>query len=80
MRAVGRHEFGLQLLAAGERRDVGGTRLAGYVLANATASLSLTDRWTLRARIENLLDQDYELAEGYNTAGRGIYASLAYSY
>ena len=80
VRAVGRHEFGLQLLAAGERRDVGGTRLAGYVLANATASLSLTDRWTLRARIENLLDQDYELAEGYNTAGRGIYASLAYSY
>lgn len=80
LRTAGRHEFGLQLLAVGERRDFGNTRLAGYVLANATASFSLTERWTLRARLENLLDQDYELVEGYNTAGRGIYASLAYSY
>jgi vitamin B12 transporter len=80
VRRIGPHEAGLQMLAAGERFDFGGVRLAGYVLANLTASITLSDRWTLRARLDNLLDQDYELVEGYNSAGRGIYASLAYSY
>lgn len=80
VRRIGRHEAGLQMLASGERFDFGGVRLAGYVLANLTASVALSDRWTLRARLDNLLDQDYELVEGYNSAGRGIYASLAYSY
>jgi vitamin B12 transporter len=80
VRSLGEHELGLRLLAAGERRDVGGARLAGYVLAELTARFALAERWTLRARIENLLDQDYELVEGYNTAGRGLYASLTYSY
>lgn len=80
VRRIGPHEAGLQMLAAGERLDFGGVRLAGYVLVNLTASVALSDRWTLRARLDNLLDQDYELVEGYNSAGRGIYASLAYSY
>jgi vitamin B12 transporter len=79
-RQAGEHEFGLQLLASGERRDFGGTRLAGYVLAGLTAQFTLAEHWTLRARIDNLLDQDYELVEGYNTPGRGFYASLAYRY
>lgn len=79
-RRIAAHEVGLQFLATGERRDFGGVELAGYVLANLTASIALAERWTLRARLENLLDQDYELADGYNTAGRGIYASVAYSY
>jgi vitamin B12 transporter len=79
-RRIGMHEIGLQLLASGEREDFGGVRLAGYVLANLTARLRLDDHWTLGGRLENLLDQDYELVEGYNTPGRGLYASLAYSY
>jgi vitamin B12 transporter len=68
------------MLASGERRDFGGVRLSGYALINVTAKLQLGAHWTLRARLENLLDQDYELVDGYNSAGRGIYASLAYSY
>jgi len=80
VRRIGAHELGLQMLATGEREDFGGARLAGYVLASLTASLAIAERWTLRARLDNLLDQDYELVEGYNSAGRGIYASLAYSH
>jgi vitamin B12 transporter len=30
-------------------------------------------------RVENLLDEDYELADGYNTAGRGLYVSMRYA-
>jgi len=80
VRRIGAHEVGLQMLASGERRDFGDVKLAGYVLASLTASFALAERWTLRARLDNLLDQDYELVEGYNSAGRGVYASLAYSY
>ena len=80
VRRIGAHELGLQMLASGEREDFGGARLAGYVLASLTGSFALAERWTLRARLDNLLDQDYELVEGYNSAGRGVYASLAYSY
>ena len=80
LRGVGAHEFGIQLLASGERVDFGDVRLAGYVLANLTARLQLAEHWTLQARIDNLLDQDYELVDGYNTAGRGLYAGLAFSY
>jgi vitamin B12 transporter len=79
-RSLGEHELGLQMLASGERRDFGDVRLAGYVLLNFTAKVQLAERWALRARLENVLDQDYELVDGYNTPGRGIYASLAYSY
>ena len=33
----------------------------------------------LVARVENLLDEDYELASGYNTPGRGLYVSVRYA-
>ncbi|MEJ2515009.1 MAG: TonB-dependent receptor [Gammaproteobacteria bacterium] len=79
-RLLGPHRFGLQLLAASERYDFGGARLAGYVLANLTANLALGRHLQVRARLENLLDQDYELVDGYNTAGRGLYAGLAWNY
>lgn len=80
LRGFGAHELGIQLLASGERVDFGDVRLAGYVLANLTVRLQLAERWTLQGRIDNLLDQDYELVEGYNSAGRGLYAGLAFSY
>lgn len=77
-RRIGPHDLGLAVLATDDRADFGGVRLAGYVLANLTARLRLGRHWQIRTRIENLLDQDYELADGYRSAGRGFYASLAY--
>ena len=37
------------------------------------------DELTLTARVENVLDQHYELASGYNTMGRSLFASMRYS-
>lgn len=79
-RRFGPHELGLHVLASAERRDFGDVGLPGYVLANLTGRLRLGSRWVLRMRLENALDRDYELVDGYNTAGRGLYASLAYNY
>jgi len=81
-RRIGDGRFGIDVLAAGDRRDFGfpePVRLGGYVLANLSAQWTFADRFTLTARVENLFDRDYELASGYNTPGRSLFASLRYS-
>jgi vitamin B12 transporter len=84
VREFGRFELGMDALASGEREDISydGTALAtldSYVLVNLTAGFRLTDALSLRARLENVLDEDYELADGYNTAGFGAFVSLRYA-
>jgi vitamin B12 transporter len=76
-----RFDLGINLLAAGERTDVGfpePVELDGYLLIDLTAGVRITDRLSLRARVENLLDEDYELADGFNTPERGVYVALRY--
>jgi len=81
-RAFGRFDFGLDVLAAGERKDFGWPKpvtLDGYVLANLTARWQLTPAVSLVGRIENLLDEQYELAHTFNTPDRGVYVALRYA-
>ena len=76
-----RFDLGVNLLAAGERTDVGfpdPVKLDSYVLVDLTAGWSITERLSLRARVENLLDEDYELVDGFNTPERGVYIALRY--
>ena len=82
-RRFGAHEIGLDLLYAGERRDFGfpsQTVLPAYWLANLQARFSLGERFTLVARAENLFDEDYELASGFNTMGRSYFGALRYEF
>ncbi len=81
-RAFGRLDLGLDVLAAGERKDFGFPRpvtLDAYVLANLTARWQLTPAVALVGRIENLLDEQYELAHTFNTPDRGVYVALRYA-
>ena len=81
-RTVGPLELGLDLLATGDRKDFGWPEpvtLDGYVLANLTASWRVTPAVTLVGRIENLLDEQYELAHTFNTPDRGLYLSVRYA-
>ena len=82
-RRFGAHEFGIDLLYAGERRDFGfpaQTVLPAYWLANLSARVALGERFTLLARAENLFDEDYELASGFNTMGRSFFGALRYEF
>lgn len=82
-RRVREHEFAVDLLYAGERLDFGfpaPTRLTSYWLANLSAKVALGPRFTLLARMENLLDEDYELASGFNTMGRSLFAALRFEF
>ena len=81
-RAFGPVLLGLDVLATGDRKDFGfpqDVTLDGYVLANLTAQWRVTPSLSLIARVENLLDEDYELADTYNTADRGLYVSMRYA-
>jgi vitamin B12 transporter len=78
-RSFGQHQLSVDLLAAGERKDFGfpePVRLAPYLLASLSARVALPRDWTLTARLENLLDEQYELARGYNTMDRSLFVSL----
>ncbi len=82
VRSLGPVELGLDLLATGSRKDFGfpqAVELDSYVLANLNATWHIGPRLELSGRIENLLDEDYELAHTYNTPGRGLYLSLRYT-
>ena len=55
-------------------------KLGGVSLWDIAASYPLTPHLTVRGRIANLFDKDYETAYGYQTAGREFYLTGTYSF
>lgn len=51
-------------------------RLADYLLVNLNGDFALTERIGLFARLENLLDQDYEDVFSFTNPGRAAYAGV----
>lgn len=81
-RTLGAYDLGMKVHASGERKDSHynpGVNLAGYATVALYASRKIDDNWTARVRLENAFDKQYQLAYGYNTPGRGLFASLQYS-
>ncbi len=80
-RPVAGYDIGAKLYAAGERKDspYSSTMLGGYSVWSLYASRKIDERWTARVRLENVFDKQYQLAYGYNTPGRGLFATLQYS-
>jgi len=81
-RALGPVVLGFDMLATGDRKDFGYPQpvtLDGYVLANLTAQWQATRSLALVARVENLLNSQYELASTFNTPDRGVYLTLRYA-
>jgi vitamin B12 transporter len=74
------YEVGSKLYMAGARRDSNFTNtvLPGYSTWAFYASRKIDNEWTARVKLENAFNRDYQLAYGYNTPGRGIYANLQY--
>lgn len=57
-------------------RDV----LPGYALFNVGANWKLRQDLTLQARVNNLADANYALANGFSTPGRNLFVSLAWAH
>lgn len=75
---IGGHRIGLSIVAAGDREDFGGVRLDGYVVANLTGQISLSDSWAVHARVENLFDTEYETAANYRMQELSGFVELKY--
>lgn len=59
--------------------DANTVNLDPYTRIDLSANYRLSDTTTIYGRIENLLDTDYQDAEGYNSAGLSAYAGLKWS-
>jgi vitamin B12 transporter len=59
----------LQIIHIGRRRDLGEIRMPSYTVVNLAASYDLTARFQLFARVNNLLDKQYQEVFGFGTPG-----------
>ena len=83
-----RADLNLNLAYVGDRTDVffgpptfdETVNLDSYYLASVAVSYRATEQVKVYARVENLLDQDYEDVYGYSTPGRGAYAGIGLSF
>jgi vitamin B12 transporter len=78
-RTIQMFDLGVKAYASGSRPD-GATAntLGGYTLWTLYASKKIDKDWTARVKLENVFDREYQLAYGFNTPGRGIFATLHY--
>ncbi len=78
---LGKHQIGVDFLASGSRKDsdFSSDINNGYSLLNLTAQTRLAQHWTVRGKIENLLNKEYTLASGYNTQGRLVLVGVEYN-
>ncbi len=84
-REIGRFYLTTDVLGTSDRADIDSasgapTKDSGYVLWNLGTGVRLNRGFTLSARVENLLDRDYQTANGYQQAGLSIYAGLRWQY
>ena len=77
-RSFGALDVNLNLLESGSRMDFGGVKLDGYTLANMTLQYHFNEAWLMRAVIQNITDEIYVLADGYNTAKRKVFLGIVY--
>ena len=79
-RTWGNWEIGTALVASDKRytNTTNTGKLDGYARLDVRANYRLTPEWRLLARLNNVLDADYSLRDGYNTAGINGFVGLEY--
>jgi vitamin B12 transporter len=80
-RGRGPWQLGIEAVASGPRyNDVANTeRLAGYALVNLFGEYRIGNDWSVFARVNNLLNKDYELVKGFATPGFNVFAGVRYA-
>lgn len=70
--------LGGTLLSVGRRFDDAANRvaLAGYTTLDLYADYALDRNWSVQAKVNNLMNRQYETALGYNQPLRGVFLTL----
>lgn len=81
-RSFGALSLGLSVEARSERYadTANSQRLAGYGLLNARAAWAFADGLSLELKLNNLLDKDYTVVDGYREDGLNGYAGVNYRF
>lgn len=81
MYSQARWDLALSAQYTGKRPDIDANTYQritdpAYTLVNATGRWYVDRHTTLEGRLENLLDKQYQVVDGYNAPGRGIYLGV----
>lgn len=78
--SLGAWTFGGDILALSKRFDdtANTVQMAGFATADVYANYRFHPEWMLQGKINNLSNKHYELASGYNQAGRTALLTLRY--
>ncbi|QLC74397.1 TonB-dependent vitamin B12 receptor [Pseudomonas sp. LPB0260] len=79
-RRLGAFSLGASLHAEGQRFDdlANNKPLSGFATLDLRGEYRIAPEWRLQARVANLLDADYETAEGFNQPGQAVYLTVRY--
>ncbi|MDD5460902.1 MAG: TonB-dependent receptor [Methylococcales bacterium] len=80
-RSFGAVDVGANVLAQGERfDDIQNTiRVAGYVTVDLRSAYHFNKNWMVSAKLNNLLDKNYQTVDTFNSAGRNFFVSIHYN-
>ncbi|MEQ5735733.1 TonB-dependent vitamin B12 receptor BtuB [Providencia alcalifaciens] len=77
-------DMGLTYQYIGSRYDINETyqrtKVGGVSIWDITAAYPITSHLTIRGKIANMFDKDYETAYGYRTAGREYFLTGSYNF
>ena len=77
-RNIGAVTVNLNIRRDSTRYDFGGLKLEAYTLMNASLRWQINQQLMINASFNNALDEDYVLANGYNTPKRKVFLGFNY--
>ncbi len=74
-------DVGAHVLAQGSRFDDRANKIGvdGFVTFDLRTAYHIDKNWMLSAKLNNLLDKDYQTVDTYNSAGRNFFFSIHYN-
>jgi vitamin B12 transporter len=79
-RSFGNFDTGAAVLAQGDRYDdtQNNVRVPGFVTVDLRSAYHFSDNWEIRAKLNNLLDKNYQTADHFWMPDRNFFISLHY--
>ena len=78
--AFGKVDTSANISYVGNRMDSSSVKLKSYILGNVSFNYQVNDKLNTFLRFENILDNDYELVNGYQTPKFSWYLGAKYAF
>lgn len=80
-KTLGDFDLGAHVLAQGNRFDdrANNKEVDGFLTLDLRMAYHLNKHWRLSAKLNNLLDKQYQTVDTYNTAGRNFFFTIHYN-